>query len=152
MGPTSDQLEREIGEVRGQMESRIVELRELSRRRVRTAGRVALVALGVGVAAVGVMVVWRLARPATPRERLQRLLPAGTLKDLSRMRQTLELRGRRKVPSLRLYVGDRRVGEEPEQGGGRWERVAMAAGRAVGRAAATAAVSRLLRELRPRSR
>ena len=151
MGPTSDQLEREIGEVRGQMESRIVELRELGRRRVRMAGRVALVAAGLGVAAVGVFVVWRLARPATPRERLQRLVPVGTLKDLGRLRETLELRGRRKLPPIRLYVGDRRVGEEPEEGG-RWQRLAVTAAGVAGRAAAGAVVSRLLREVRPGSR
>ena len=151
MGPTSDQLEREIGEVRGQMESRVVELRELGRQRMRTARRLALIALGVGAAAVGVFVVWRLARPPTPRERLQRLLPVGTLKDLGRIRETLELRGRRKLLSMRLYVGDRWVGEELEQGG-RWERVAVLAARTAGRAAAGAVVSRLLREIRPGSK
>jgi hypothetical protein len=133
------------------MGSRILELRELGRRRVRLAGRVALVAAGLSVAAIGVVVVWRLARPATPRERLQRLLPVGTLKDLRRVRETMELRGRRKMPPLRLYVGDRRVGEEPEEST-RWERLAVIVARAAGRAAATAAVSRLLREIRPGSR
>jgi len=147
MGPTSDQLERQIDEVRGRMESRVVELRELGRQRVRTARRLALIALGVGAAAVGVFVVWRLTRPPTARERLQRLLPAGTLKDLRRMRETLELRGRRRVPPMRLYVGDRRVGEEPDRSG-RWERVAVAAARAAGRAAAGAALSRVLSGLR----
>jgi len=151
MGPTSDQLEREIGEVRGQMEARIVELRELGKRRARLAGKVALVAVGLGVVAVGAVVVWRLARPATPRERVQRLLPAGTFRDLRRMRETLELRGRRKLPPIRLYLGDRRVGEEPEEGG-RWERIAVTAARVAGRAAAGAVVSRLLREIRPGSR
>ena len=151
MGPTSDQLEREIGEVRGQMEARIIELRELGKRRARLAGKVALVAVGLGVAAAGAFVVWRLARPATPRERVQRLLPAGTFRDLWRMRETLELRGRRKVPPIRLYLGDRRVGEEPEEGG-RWERIAVTAARVAGRAAAAAVVSRLLREVRPGSR
>jgi len=133
------------------MESRVIELRDLGRRRAKTAARLALIALGVGAAAVGVIVVWRLARPATPRERLQRLLPAGTLKDLKRVRETLELRGRRRVPPMRLYVGDRRAGEEPESGT-RWERVAAAAAGAAGRAAAGALLSRVLKELRPRSK
>ena len=92
MGPTSDQLQQQIGEVRSDMESRILELRAIGRRRVRTARRVALVAIGVGLAAAGVVVVWRLARPPTARERLQRLLPAGAVKDLRRMRETLELK------------------------------------------------------------
>ena len=148
MGPTSVELERQIGEVRSDMESRILELRALGRRRLRTARRVALFAVGVGVAAVGVFVVWRLARPPTARERLQRLLPAGTVEDLRRMRETLELRGRRRVPPIRLSVGDRRGGEEPERAG-KWERVAVVAARAAGSAAARAVVSRMLKDLRP---
>ena len=67
------------------------------------------------------------------------------------MRETLELRGRRKVPPIRLYLGDRRVGEEPEEGG-RWERIAVTAARVAGRAAAGAVISRLLREIRPGSK
>jgi hypothetical protein len=130
------------------MESRILELRALGSRRLRAARRVALFAVGVGAAAVGVFVVWRLARPATARERVQRFLPAGTLKDLRRMRETLELRGRRRVPPIRVSVGDRRAGEEPETAG-RWERVAVVAARAAGSAAARAVVSRMLKELRP---
>jgi hypothetical protein len=66
------------------------------------------------------------------------------------MRETLELRGRRRVPPFRLYVGDRKVGEEPPDGG-RWERIAVTAARAAGRAATGAAISRLLKELRSRS-
>jgi hypothetical protein len=155
MGPTSDQLERQIGEVRGRMDSRVVELRELGRRRARMARRAALVTAGVGaavgLAAVAVFVAWRLARPPTRRERLQRLFPAGTLRDVGRIRETLELRGRRRVPSMRLYIGERRVGEEPENGG-RWERIAATAAQAGGRAAAGAVVSRLLKELRGGSR
>ena len=151
MGPTSDQLERQIDEVRGRMESRVVELRELGRQRVRTARRLALIALGVGAAALGVFVVWRLTRPPTTRERLQRLLPAGTLKDLRRMRETLELRGRRRVPPIRVSVGDRGLDEERPRGG-TWERIAVMAARAAGTAAARAIVARLLSELRPGSR
>jgi hypothetical protein len=151
MGPTSDQLERQIGEVRGQMESRIVELRELGRQKARVATRVALIAVGVGVAAVGVFVVWQLVRPPTPRERMQRLLPAGTLKDLRRLRETLELRGRRRVPPMRLYIGDRTAGDEQEEAG-RWQRLAVAAAQTAGRVVAGAVISRVLRELRPGSR
>jgi len=73
------------------------------------------------------------------------------LKDLGRLRETLELRGRRKLPPIRLYVGDRRVGEEPEEGG-RWQRLAVTAAGVAARAAAGAVVSRLLREVRPGSR
>jgi hypothetical protein len=155
MAPTSDQLERQIGETRGKLESQVVELRELGRRRALAARRAALVAAGVGtvvgVVVVSVLVVRRLRRPPTRRERLARLLPPGTFRDLLRVRDTLELRGRRQMPPVRLYVGDRRVVGEPEDGGG-WERVAVSAGRAAGRAAGTAAANRLLRAVLPGSR
>jgi hypothetical protein len=156
MAPTSDQLERQIGETRGKLESRVVELRELGRRRAVLARQLALVAAGVGTAVgvvvVGVLVVRRLRRPPTRRERLARLLPPGTFRDLLRVRDALELRGRRRMPPVRLYVGDRRVAGEPEADGGGWERVAVSAGRAAGRAAGTAAANRLLRAVLPGSR
>ena len=151
MGPTSDQLQQQIGEVRSDMESRILELRAIGRRRMQTARRVALVAVGVGLAAAGVVIVWRLARPPTARERLRRLLPAGTLKDLRRARETLQLKGWRRVPPIRVSVGDREADEE-RQRGGTWERIAVMAARAAGTAAARAIVARLLSELRPGSR
>ena len=116
MGASSDQLERQIAEIRGSMESKIVELRERSRTQVRRLSRTLVIALGVGaavgVATVGVILVYRLTRPPTTRERLQRIVPPGLLKDLKRIRQTLELGVRRNVPPVRLYIGDRQVGEE----------------------------------------
>ena len=150
MGASSDQLERQIAEVRGSMESKIVELRERSRMQVRRLSRTAMVALGVGaavgVAAVGALLVYRLTRPPTRRERLERVVPAGLLKDVRRLRQTLELGLRRQVPPMRLYVGDRQAGEEKPTT--RWEKIAVQAGRAAGTAAASAAVARLLDRVR----
>jgi hypothetical protein len=155
MAPTSDQLERQIGETRGKLESRVVELRELGRQRAVLARRVAVVAAGVGtvvgVVVVSVLVARRLRRPPTRRERLARLVPPGTFRDLLRARDILELRGRRRMPTVRLFVGDRRLVGEPEDEGG-WERVAASAGRAAGRAAGTAAANRLLRAVLPGSR
>ena len=155
MGPSSDQLERQIAEVRGSMESSIVELRDRSRRQVRRASRAALIALGVGAAVgvvvVGVIVVNRLTRPPTTRERLRRLIPAGAFGlggDLRRARRSLELRARRRIPNMRLYVGDRQVGEEPPTTP--WERIAVRAAQAAGTAAAGALASRLLAGLTER--
>lgn len=137
------------------MESSIVELRDRSRRQVRRASRAALIALGVGAAVgvvvVGVIVVNRLTRPPTTRERLRRLIPAGAFGlggDLRRARRSLELRARRRIPNMRLYVGDRQVGEEPPTTP--WERIAVRAAQAAGTAAAGALASRLLAGLTER--
>jgi len=131
------------------MESKIVELRERSRRQVRLAQRTALIAAGagaaIGVAVVGAIVVYRLTRPTTPRERLGRLLPGG-LAGLpidarhARRRAAQRLGGR--LPSMRLYIGDRQVGEE--RPATQWERIAIRAAQAAGTAAAGALASRLL--------
>jgi hypothetical protein len=151
MGASSDQLERQIAEVRGSMESKIIELRERSRTQVRRISRTLVVAVGVGaavgVAAVGVLVVYRLTRPPTARERLQRVIPPGLMKDLKRIRQTLELGVRRNLPPVRLYVGDRQLGEEKPAS--QWERIAVNAARAAATAAASAVVARLVDRVRP---
>lgn len=149
MAPSTDQVERQIADVRGSMESKIVELRDRSQRQVRRVRRRALIALGtgavLGVAVLGVVLAYRLTRPATAGERLQRLMPpalAGLARDLRHVRQAFELGMRRQVPSIRLYVGERQVGETPPAS--RWERVLVRAAQAAATAAASAFVSRLL--------
>jgi hypothetical protein len=150
MGASSDQLERQIAEVRGSMESKIIELRERSRTQVRRVSRTLVVAAGVGAAigvtAIGVFVVYRLTRQPTKRERLQRIVPPGLMKDLTRIRQTLELGLRRNVPPMRLYVGDRQLGEEKPSS--QWEKIAVNAARAGATAAASAVVARLVDQVR----
>lgn len=150
MGPSSDQLERQIAEVRGSMESKIVELRERTQTQVRRVSRtlvmVGAVGAAVGVAAVGGLLIYRLTRPPTTRERVERVVPSGFLQDLRRLRQTLELGLRRQVPSMRLYIGERQIGEEKPAS--RWERIAVNAARAAATAAASAAVARLLDRVR----
>jgi len=148
MGASSDQIERQIAEVRGSLEAKIVELRDRGRRRVRTASRLALVALGagaaVGVAVVGIFLVRRLTRPPTRAERLRRLLPrglAGLPLDLRHARRRALGRLQRDVPPVRMYVGDRQVGEEPRVT--QWERLVVRAAQAAGTAAAGALASRL---------
>jgi hypothetical protein len=132
------------------MESKIIELRERSRTQVRRVSRTLLIAVGVGaavgVAAVGALIVYRLTRPPTTRERLQRVVPPGVLKDMKRIRQTLELGLRRNVPPMRLYVGDRQLGEEKPSS--QWEKIAVNAARAAGTAAASAVVARLVDQVR----
>jgi hypothetical protein len=157
MGASSDQLNREIAETRSSIESRIVELRQRGRRQVRRYTRTAVIALGVGaavgVAAVGAYVVYRYTRPPSRRERLQRLVPgavAGRLQDLGRLRESLELGLRRQIPSMRLYVGERQVGEEPSRS--RVQRMAVEAAQAMGTAAGTALAASLARRLLGRLR
>ncbi len=142
MGPSSDQIERQIVQVRGSMESKIVELRERSERRMRRAKRTAAIVAGagaaLGIAALSAFVIFRLTRPASPRERARRLLPRG-------VRQARLAGGRRlrdRVPPVRLYVGDRQAGEE--QPVTRWERIAVRAAQAAGTAAAGAIASRVM--------
>ena len=157
MAGSSDQLQREIGAVRDSMESTIVQLRNRGQRQVRRLTRTAVIAVGVG-AAVGVIVVgayvtYRVTRPPTKRERLERLVPLDWRHWFSRARNTWELDLRKRIPTLRLYVGDQAVGEKPPQP--RLEaialRVARTAGTAAGSALASALVSQLTKRLRQRS-
>jgi hypothetical protein len=149
MGASSDEIQRQITEVRGSMESKIVELRERSRRQVQRASRAALIAVGtgaaVGVVVVGAFAVYRLTRPATAGERARRLLPrglAGLPLDARHARRKAVQRLGQRVPSVRLYIGNRQVGEE--QPAGQWERVVIRAAQAAGTAAAAVLASRLL--------
>jgi hypothetical protein len=138
MGPSSDQIEQQIVQVRGSMESKIVELRERGERRVRRARRTVAIVGGagavLGVAVIGAFVIYRLTRRPTTGERVRRLVPAGLRSVPRHMRD--------RVPSMRLYIGDRQVGEEAPTT--RWERVAMRAAQAAGTAAASTIASRLM--------
>ena len=151
MGASSDQLEQQIAEVRGSMESKIIELRERSRTQVRRISRTLVIAVGVGaavgVAVVGGLIVYRLTRPPTTRERIQRVIPKGVLKDLRRVRQTLELGVRRQVPPMRMYIGDKQIVEEKPAS--QWERIAVNAARAAATAAASAVVARTMDRVKP---
>lgn len=157
MGRSSDQLQREIGSVRDSMESTIVQLRDRGQRQMRRLTRTAVIAVGVGaavgVAVVGVYVTYRVTRPPTRRERLERLVPLDWRHWFSRARNTWELDLRKRIPTLRLYVGDRQIGEERPQP--RLEQIAVrlarTAGTAAGSALATAIVNQLSKRLRPRS-
>jgi hypothetical protein len=149
MGPSSDQIERQIVQARGSMEAKVVELRERSERNLRRAKRTALIVAGagaaLGVAAVGAFVIYRLTRPTTPRERVRRLLPLGLQRmprGLTHARLAAGKRLRDGVPPVRLYIGDRQVGEERPTT--QWERIAVRAAQAAGTAAAGALASRLM--------
>ena len=149
MGPNTTQIERQIAETREDIESTIVELRERSRRTVQRGARVALVALAVG-AAIGAaagagFVIYRLARPPSMRERVERVVPVASLGDLVRETRR-RFDPRRKLPPIRLYVGDRAVGESPPET--TVERLVIRAAQAAGTAAAAALVSRMVSRAR----
>ena len=133
------------------MESKIIELRERSRTQVRRISRTLVIAVGVGaavgVAVVGGLIVYRLTRPPTTRERIERVIPKGVLKGLRRVRQTLELGVRRQVPPMRMYIGDKQIGEEKPAS--QWERIAVNAAKAAATAAASAVVARTMDRVKP---
>jgi hypothetical protein len=145
MGPSSDQIEQQIVQVRGSLESKIVELRDRGERRVRRVKRTAVIVGGagaaIGVALVGAFVIYRLTRPVTARERARRLLPRSIARLPRNVREARHRFGDR-LPPMRLYVGDRQVGEERPVT--RWETIAVRAAQAAGTAAAGALASRLV--------
>ncbi|MGH7922268.1 MAG: hypothetical protein ACREQM_20370 [Candidatus Dormibacteraceae bacterium] len=142
-------LDKQIGSVRDSMESSIVVLRDRGKRQLRRVEKMALIAVGagaaVGVIVVGVVLIRRLRRPPTRRERIERLIPLGWW---DRLRSGYA----KQVPPMRLYVGDRQVGEEARRP--MWEASAARIARTVGTAAGTAiagqVVSQVLRRLRDR--
>jgi hypothetical protein len=150
MAPTTD-LQREIAAARSSLESRVVELRERSRRTFRQASRRALVVAGVGAAvgvvAVGVFVAYRVTRPATPRERLNRVVPPWLPLDVRDIRSKLQKSLGGRVPPVRLYIGDKLVGEQPPAP--RWEKLAIRVVQAAAAAGGTALARHLLQGLRP---
>jgi hypothetical protein len=154
MGTSSADYERQIAETRGAMESKIVELRERTRDTMRRGRRVVIVAAAVGAAvgaaAVTAIVIYRMSRPVTRSERVRRALPEGWWDWIRNAREKGELALRRGVPPVRLYVGDRQVGEEPASSS--MEKIAIRAAQAAGTAAAAAIVSRLVAQFQNRGK
>ena len=154
MGASSDQLDQQIADVRGSMESKIVELRERSRATVRRSARIALIVVGsaaaIGAAIGAGYVIYRMTRPPTIGERFERVVPPAWWSNLRHLRERFELGLRKQVPPVRLYVGDHQVGEEPASS--TWEKIAIKAAQAAGTAAAAAVVSRLVSILRGQER
>jgi hypothetical protein len=152
MGASSAEYEQQIAEVRGSIESKIVELRERSRDTIRRSRRVLLITVGtgaaLGAAAVTALFLYRMSRPPTLNERFERALPDGWWNYLRNARDKLELGWRRGMPPVRLYVGDRQVGEQPPSSS--WEKIAIRAAQAAGTAMAAAVVSRLADQVRKR--
>ncbi|HEY8813274.1 MAG TPA: hypothetical protein VIO86_12355 [Candidatus Dormibacteraeota bacterium] len=148
MGTTPDEIARQIAETREDIENKIVTLRERSQVAVRRSKRALLIAAGVGAAAavavVGAIVVYRMTRPVSRRERMERVVPAIWWERAKNLRESWELGVRKQVPPLRLYVGDKQVGEEPPSNTAQkiGLRIAQAAGTAIGGAIVQRVMSR----------
>ena len=148
MGTSSDEIARQIAETREDIEEKIVVLRERSARAVRRSKRALLIAAGVGAAAAiavaGGIVIYRMTRPVTVRERVQRVIPGRWFDRLQHLRDAWEIGIRRQVPPVRLYVGDKQVGEEPPANTTQKIaiRLAQAAGTAIGGAIVQRVMSR----------
>ena len=138
----SDELAREIAETREEIGDRLIELRRRGETAARRTLRIAVIAAATGAAigaavAVGV-IAYRVSRPPTFRERFGRVIPTGIL-------ERAELFVRRGLPSIRLYVNDRAVGEKTPTT--TTERLVVAGARAAGTAAATALAGILLKRV-----
>ena len=147
MGTSSDEIARQIAETRDEIEGRIVVLRERGEVAVERGKRAALIAAGVGagiaVVAVGAFLVYRMTRPPSTRERVERVIPSSWWERLTHLRRTVEEGFRRRVPPVRMYVGDRQVGEEPPSSS--FQKLALRFAQAAGTAAGAALISRVLR-------
>jgi hypothetical protein len=138
LGASPDEISRQIAKTREEIEDNIVTLRQHSEVAVERGKRALLIAAGIGAAAavavVGAIVVYRMTRPVTARERVERVIPATWWERARHLRESWELGIRKQVPPLRLYVGDRQVGEELPTNTTQkiLLRIAQAAGMAIG--------------------
>lgn len=146
MGTSADEISRQIAATRDDIEDRIITLRERSEVVVNRSRRALLVAAGVGAAVavgvVGAIVVYRLTRPVSRRERLQRVIPPTWWDRVRHLGHSWELGVRRQVPPMRLYVGDKQVGEEPPSSG--FQKIGLRVAQAAGTAIGGAIVQRLM--------
>ena len=148
MGTSPDEIARQIAETREDIEGKIITLRERGEVAVERSKRALLIAAGVGAAAavvvVGAIVVYRMTRPVSTRERVQRVIPAIWWERAKHLRDSWDLGIRKQVPPMRVYVGDKQIGEEPPSNTTQkiLLRVAQAAGTAIGGAIVERVMSR----------
>jgi hypothetical protein len=152
LGTSPDEIARQIAETREDIEDKIITLRERGKVAVERSKRALLIAAGVGAAAavvvVGAIVVYRMTRPVSTRERVQRVIPAIWWERVKHLRDSWDLGIRKQVPPMRVYVGDKQVGEEPPSNTTQkiLLRVAQAAGTAIGGAIVERVISRFDRK------
>ncbi|MDQ6691164.1 MAG: hypothetical protein M3Z13_00195 [Candidatus Dormibacteraeota bacterium] len=128
------------------MENKIITLRDRSEMVVQRGKRTVYAAAAVGaalaVAVVAAVIIYRVSRPPTRRERLARILPRQVWMTLQQIRDSWELGVRKQVPPMRLFIGDKQVGEEPPSSG--VQKIALRLAQAAGTAIGAAVVQRVL--------
>jgi len=146
LGTSSDEISRQIAETRDGMEEKILTLRERSEVAVRRGKRALLIAAGVGAAVaagvVAAVVIYRMTRPTTTRERLQRVMPFAWWDGVKAGWESVQRGVRGRVPPMRLYVGDKQVGEEPPSN--TTQKIVLRFAQAAGTAIGGAIVQRML--------
>ena len=146
MGNSPDEIARQIAETREDIEGKIVTLRERGEVVVRRSKRAMLIAAGVGAAAavavVGAIVIYRMTRSVTTRERVQRVIPAIWWERAKHLRDSWDLGIRKQVPPMRVYVGDKQIGEEPPSN--TTQKIALRLAQAAGTAIGGAIVQRVM--------
>jgi hypothetical protein len=119
------------------MESSIVVLRDRGRRELRRAQKAVLITIGVGAAAgvvvIGVVLVRRIQRPPTRRERIERVIPLGWW-------DRLQAGFARQVPPIRISVGQKEI---TQASGPRWEERAATIARSFGAGVASGVATRI---------
>ena len=142
MGTSTDEIRRELDATREDLDDKLDVLEGRARRVANTARPIAAIGAAVVVAALaGRYFIYRLRRKPTPGERIAAILPDRVL----RARDAAELRLRRGLPPTRLYIGDRRVGEEPPASG--MQKIGMRLAQSAGTAAGSAIVAYALRSI-----
>ena len=146
MGNSSDEIARQIAETRDDIEGKIVTLRARGEVALQRSRRALLIAAGVGAATavvvVGAIVIYRMTRPVSTRERVQRVIPAIWWERVKNLRDSWELGVRKQVPPARLFVGDKQVGEEPPSN--TVQKIGLTLVRAAGTAIGGAIVQRVM--------
>jgi hypothetical protein len=143
LGASSDEIARQIAETRDEIEGRIVILRERGEVAVERGKRAALIAAGVGagiaVVAIGAFIVYRVTRPPSTRERIERVIPPSWWERAAGLWSGVEREVRERAP--RVEFGERPAGEERA---GTVQKIALRFAQAAGTAIGGAIVQRVL--------
>jgi hypothetical protein len=145
LGDSPDEISGQIAKTRGEIEADIVVLRRRGEVAVARGKRALLIAAGIGAAAavtiVGAIVIYRMTRPLTTRERVERAVPAMLRERARRLRESWKPMLER-VPSMRVAVGDKQAGENTTTNV--TQRIALRVAQAAGTAFGAAMFHRLM--------
>jgi hypothetical protein len=116
MGPSSDEIDRQIKETRQHMDEDLEALDERDASNAMRYGRIAAVVVGVAVVAGAGWLIYRRINRPTRRERLQSLV-IEALKDLPdslrELPDEVATRFKKPMPSIKVIVNGQDVAKEP---------------------------------------